>query len=701
MSSKSAISNRTSSKWSVSVLPVTLLVLLSTLSFFVAYKVSEQERNERSSQFRTTSTQTAQLIQEKINHFPQLLKSTRGMVINQSYSPSGDNWTHFFNSLNLDYRELGIIGITFTEYVDKRTRDLFLHNKRALYGPQFDIFPQTDRDESFVVMQASPANIADKIRGYDIASEVRRYDAAQYSKNSGQIAITDPISLLPTDQYSLDYLMLAPVYANTEQPDSGLFLDSDIAFSGWVTIGFSLSMLIDQSIANLGEPLRIQVRDPRSPGGIVNFDSQPGDISPLQVEFQQSHTLDISDEPIELIIMPSAVEAAALIIPRYNYEVLSISLLTSLLAAISLRLVLNARRRALSLAERMVERSRETNVRYQALFEQSPEAVIIHIQRGIVLCNESAVRLMGASSTSDLIGRDILDLVHPDSRTLVEQRLESISTRSHLKPVEQRIMRLDGSTFLAEVSSSQITYDSQPGIQVMFRDITAAKESLNQARIAQRVLEHTRESIMVTDIHGKIVMTNPSFTELTGYKREEILSQTPSRLSSGHHDSAFFGHMWQHLISTGNWVGEIVNRRKNGEIYIQQTNISAVYDKYGDISHFVCLMGDITEQKKAMDSIRFQAMHDNLTRLANRPHFEARAEEALRRAQQTGDLLAVMFIDLDGFKQINDTWGHAVGDKLLITVAERLNDLLQPTDTLARIWRRRVPDYGGGTDPQS
>jgi|GEM_PF-955078 len=685
MSSYLADKTSLQSSWHTIALPLLLLLILTALSFYAAHQVSLQKRSDRMAQFKTTSIQTTQLLQEKLNRYPQLLKSTRGMAINHKFRPNQAQWHNFFHSLNLDYRKMGIIGISYTEYVDTTSRADFIEHNRRIYGKQFDIFPQTDRDEFFVIMQAVPEAIARNVRGYDIGSELRRYEAAQYSKNSGQAALSTPISLLPTDKHSLDYLMLEPMYANAEQPDSGMFLDSDLAFSGWITIGFSLSLLIEQTLDEMNEPLRIRVHDPRSPQGSLNFDSTPGDTTPVQQSYQRSHTLQIGDEHIRLVIMPSDAAATQFTIPDYNLAVLTGSLLTSLLAALSLRQVLNARNSALRLAARMIERSQETNVRYQALFDQSPEAVIIHINRGIVLCNQSALRLLGAEQQSDLVGKDIMDLVHPDSQALVKSRLKRIKVNPHLKPVEQRILKLDGSNFLAEVSSFQITYDSLPGVQVMLRDITAAKESRNQAKIAQRVLEHTREAIMVTDLNAHIVITNPAFTDLTGYTRDEVINQSPDLLSSGHHDAAFFAHMWQHLLNTGNWVGEIVNQRKNGETYIQQTNISAVYDKYGDISHFVCLMSDITELKKTQDSIRFQAMHDNLTRLPNRAHFEAKASDALRRAKQQGNSLAILFIDLDGFKLINDNWGHAAGDKLLVALTERLTDTLDPGSTLARI----------------
>lgn len=683
MLSDSSKTHAAKRSWHLTLFPLLLLFVLVAVSFFVARKVADQERAEYTSQFNTTSIQTAQLLQEKVQRFPQLLKSTRGMVINRDYRPSGQDWQRFFSSLNLDYRAQGIIGITFTEYVDSANRAAFLERNRQLYGPQFDIFPRSARDENYVIMQAVPDSVSEKIRGYDISSEIRRYEAAQYAKNSGQIAISNPISLLPTDQYSLDYLMLAPVYANAEQPDSGLFLDSDLAFSGWITIGFSLSQLIEQTVAYLDEPLRLQIHDPRSPAGTINYDSNPGEYSESQLSLRGTHTLTIGDEPLELVIMPANGSSQLASMPPYNYAVLLVSLLTSVLAAISLRQLLTARQSALQLAARMVERSKETNFRYQALFEQSPEAIIIHINRGIVLCNRSALELLNAENPADIIGRDVLELVPADARPLVEARLKQQTQRN--KPIEQRLSRLDGSTFLAEVSSSQISYDGQPGIQLMFRDITAVKERRNRARIAQRVLEHTSESIMVTDLKGVIVMTNPAFSDLTGYSQDDALGESPALLASGHHDKAFFSHIWQSLVNSGSWLGEIVNRRKNGEIYIQQTNISAVYDKYGDISHFVCLMGDITEQKKTMDSMRFQAMHDSLTRLPNRTHFEARAEDALRKAHQNGQLLGVLFVDLDGFKPINDCWGHSVGDKLLVAAAERLRDTVATSHTLARI----------------
>ncbi|MCW8918815.1 MAG: diguanylate cyclase [Gammaproteobacteria bacterium] len=203
--------------------------------------------------------------------------------------------------------------------------------------------------------------------------------------------------------------------------------------------------------------------------------------------------------------------------------------------------------------------------------------------------------------------------------------------------------------------------------------------------LAERIIDSSLEGIMVTDAAGIIASVNPAFTRLTGYSEAEVVGKNPSLLSSGRHDQPFYQAMWQRISEQGNWQGEVWNRRKNGEIFPELLTITAIHDDAGAISHYASLFSDISRLKEDEEQIRSLAYYDPLTNLPNRRLFKDRLSMALAHAHRSGGRLAVLFIDLDRFKQINDTLGHGVGDLLLQEIATRLHNAVREDDTVARM----------------
>lgn len=205
-----------------------------------------------------------------------------------------------------------------------------------------------------------------------------------------------------------------------------------------------------------------------------------------------------------------------------------------------------------------------------------------------------------------------------------------------------------------------------------------------ERRLSSTVFDNSSDAIMVSDRHNRIISVNTAFCEITGYTREDVLGKDPKMLSAGRQPHEFYLELWNSLREAGKWNGEIWNRRKTGELYPEWLSISTVRNNQGEITHYVGIFSDITERKQAEERVRHLAHYDALTDLPNRTLFHDRLQQALIQAQRGHEQVAVMFIDLDRFKVINDTLGHSVGDLLLQAVAHRLTNCVRQGDTVCR-----------------
>ncbi len=251
---------------------------------------------------------------------------------------------------------------------------------------------------------------------------------------------------------------------------------------------------------------------------------------------------------------------------------------------------------------------------------------------------------------------------------------------------ERLYRRKDGTQFWCLVSGRALdpVHPNEGSIWV-YADVTERRQAEEKLRLSATVLEHIADGVMVIGVDGKIVAINPAFTQITGYTEAEALGQSSSLTSSPRHDSNFFQTLWTELVETGFWRGEIWNQRKNGEMYLEWLTVSAVRDDHGTTTHYVGVFSDITKVRESQDKLDHMAHHDPLTAPPNRLLFHDRVAHALQRAARDHQQLAILFIDLDRFKNVNDTLGHHVGDELLKQVASALEDRLRDGDTLARL----------------
>lgn len=587
--------------------PVVLFILAGTLlSLSCSKNEASRQQLELESSFKIAAQQTGTALQEKIDRFTLLLKAGRGLVLNYpnlSDMELNRHWHQMFNSYDMDYPEMGVVGLSYTRYLAPEERAAFVDRFNRYSERQLTIFPPPATDApSFLVMHLTPAQVEKRMLGYDLYSDERRRRAAQQAMSSGKMSITLPLTLLPSDINSLDYLLLLPVQNNA-------------AFLGWVTLGFSMSHLMEECLSKMSGPLRIQLIDPRLEQGVVSFDSHPDQGAP-QGSLRYTTDLNLADEKIRLVITPlsSSLYASGGSLLHSNTLISGISL-TLLVASLLLFFTQTQRRSGSNRSDLSPRAAEELYRRYRTLFTHSPEAIMVHMDGTVVLANDHAATLFGCSSPGQLLQRDINTLVHPDSLDFALERRAAMMRGESLEPAEMKLVRLDGSIFEAEVTSSMIQYRNEQAIQVVFRDITVAKQQRRLSSIAQAAFQYSHDAIMVTDSHGRIELVNRAFHKLTGYSPKTAIGRSVSILNSGRHDSAFFFRMWKALNDTGEWSGDIVNRKRHGELYIQETFVTAVKDANQQTRHYVCLMRDVTDKRNGFNYNQLNSLKKQLEKM--------------------------------------------------------------------------------------
>lgn len=251
---------------------------------------------------------------------------------------------------------------------------------------------------------------------------------------------------------------------------------------------------------------------------------------------------------------------------------------------------------------------------------------------------------------------------------------------------QNRMRTKGGNTFWARMVGKAVNAnDLEQGSIWLIEDITVQKKAEQDLRLTAAVFETSANGIFVTNSQNKIVRVNPAFSKITGYSANEVYGKSSSCLASGQHNQNFYQQMWDSVNKTGHWQGEIWNRKKKGEVYVAWLSISTITNEHCELVQYMAILTDISSLQENIEKVRYLANYDSLTRLPNRLLFHDKLLQAKTRAKRHKKLFALLFIDLDGFKPVNDNLGHALGDQLLQSVAERLQSSVRETDTVARI----------------
>ena len=333
--------------------------------------------------------------------------------------------------------------------------------------------------------------------------------------------------------------------------------------------------------------------------------------------------------------------------------------------------------------EKVIRALRESEAHFRQLFERHNAVMLLidHQSRIIVDANPAAAQFYGYPLES-LRGMNVSRINAQPESEIRQQRQQAIIGERNTFGFDHRLA--NGVVRAVESHISTVIYKGKSLFFSIIHDITERKQVEADLRIAATAFE-SQESLMITDAEGVILRVNQAFTDTAGYTAEEIVGKTPRMLKSGRHNTDFYRDMWKTIKHTGTWQGEIWDRRKNGEIYPKWLTITAVKGDDGVTTHYVGSHIDITERKAADEKIQHLAFYDPLTGLPNRRLLMDRLGHALASSTRTGKQGALLFIDLDNFKSLNDTLGHDVGDLLLQQVAQRLTSCVREVDTVSRL----------------
>lgn len=672
----------------LSRLPLLILVVSLGVTWLLWNHERKISRNQVRSQFDFALRDAVSRVEQRIASYEQMLRGVQGLLATTD-AADRDKFRDYVSALQLDANFSGIQAVGLAEWVTASGKDAHLAAMRRLGFADYAIYPLGERENYAPVIQREPYTGNNRIpTGFDPWSEPVRRLAMEKARDSGMAAISGKVRLAVDSQPDAQpgFIMFLPVYARAQPHDSVALRQAHL--SAWVYASFRMNDLMASLYGQQPPGLSVAIYDGVEPSASTLLYSSSGDAAKPRraamaadeylVVAGRTWTLSMSAKDEFKDSVGSSAESLIAVTGT------GLSLLLALLAW----LMATGRDRAVRLAATMTKELRESEEKFRAIADCT---VNLEVWWGLDgrprWINPSVKDYSGYTVQECLAMPDFAGtLIHPEDMPRVAPELQKGLQGLRGDDLEFRCVRKDGSVFW--LSASWVPIQDAKGVFTGFRtsgrDVTDRKQAEAELRIAAVAFD-SLEGMMMTDASSVILRVNKAFTEITGYTAEEAVGQTPRLIQSGRHGEDFYRAMWDDIRRTGGWQGEVWNRRKSGEVYPQLLSISVVKDADGTVTHYIAAHHDISERKNAEERIKELAFFDQLTGLANRTLLLDRAVQTMAASSRDGSFGALMFIDLDNFKMLNDTLGHDMGDVLLKQVAQRLNTCVRDGDTVARL----------------
>lgn len=669
--------------------------LLATL--FVSFQVKQGVEADAVRQFAFDCDHVTLKIRERLGAYALILRggaalfAASGMIDRQE-------WRLYVETLRAQDSLPGVQGIGFAQAIAPDQLAGHVARIRAEGFPDYRVSPPGERALYTAIIYLEPFRERNlRAFGYDMFAEPVRRAAMEQARDTGEAALSGKVVLVQENgpEVQAGTLMYVPVYRNgwpletVEQRRAALF--------GWSYSPYRMNDLMSGILGDWthheGQSINLRIHDGTlaTPETLL-FDSRGGrQAHAAPARLQQVRNLDFNGQRWLLVFDQTSQTSG--IRDAWAWATLSGGLaLSGLLFGLILSLV-NTRaniRIARSLADTLQRREQALEESRQALADVLDNASI-HIWAfdgtRYSYLNKAYYDFTGIPTDQELTLETWAQFVHPDDQASAGAVWQAAYAAYAEHDNYFRLRHVGGE--YRDFWCHAVPIFRNNGDFIHFQgfnvDITDRKQAESRLQLAASVFTHASEGIMITTADGTIIDVNEAFTHVTSYRRDEVLGRNPRLLSSGRQSREFYEAMWKTLIEEGQWSGELWNRRKNGDLFAVRQTISAVRDTQRNIRHFVSLFSDITAIKEHQRQLEHIAHYDALTELPNRVLLADRMRQAMAQTHRRGQRMAVAYLDLDGFKTINDRYGHDVGDQVLILVGERMQGVLRKGDTLARL----------------
>ena len=563
--------------------------------------------------------------------------------------------------------------------------------------PDGSFKPVAERNEYFPILYVEPWADNESIFGLDSMSNPISKASKEWARTNRKGSASQGLKLAQRDDKEVGVLLSIPVF-DSRKANAG---PDELA--GFVSAVLLPARMVESAMQDRDRALfGVTLRDLNSlPAGSDLLFNQPvahpvhrnDGLKNWQSELpfgERNWQLSITADTRFIAEYGSILPWATLFGGLCFTSLLSVLLLTMTGRTAQAEALANVRTRELEAVNRelkaLASNLQESESKLRILVQAQPECVKLLSSKGELLeMNQAGLNLIDADSFDQVKGQIVYPLVTEQCRQAFIDSVHQVFD-GQSATLEFEICSLKGVHRWLDTHAVPLR-DNDGNITAllgMTRDITARKQAEEHLRLAARVFGEAHEGILITDAAAKVIDVNPMFCEITGYSRDEILGNNPRILQSGKHSQEFYRDMWQTLQTSKHWQGEVWNRKKSGELYAELLTISALCDDQGRILHYVGLFSDITQSKEQQQMLELMAHYDPLTHLPNRTLFADRFLQAMARSRREKSLLAICFLDLDGFKPVNDQFGHDAGDQVLIEVADRIKNSLREQDTVSR-----------------
>ncbi|WP_050463680.1 bifunctional diguanylate cyclase/phosphodiesterase [Herbaspirillum autotrophicum] len=667
-----------------------LLILVAGLSItWTAWEHERQVvRNETKSQFDFALREAAGRVEQRMAAYEQMLRGVQGLFA-ATGEVSRKNFRDYVAALNFDANFSGIQAIGIDEWVPAARKDAHIAAMRQQGFPDYSIMPDGAREDYAPIVQREPYIGRNRSPfGFDHWSEPTRRKAMEKARDSGMPTVSGKVELkLTGDMNSYpSFIMYLPIYADglpqatIDERRSNLI--------GWVHASFRMHDVIASLYGDQPFGLAFAIYDGVEPtpaallyqSVIPDLRRNEDAITGTEYLVVGGHNWTLSMRTMDAFDAHFRRNAESLI------AVTGIGL--SLLLALLAWAMISSRSRAVSLAAEMTKELRQSEEQFRAIADCTVNWEVWWGPDGKPRWINPSVKDYTGYTVEECLSMPDLarTLIYADDLRRIGPKLMRGLQGERGDDLEFRCVRKDGSLFWLSVSWVPITDNNGifAGFRTSGRDITERKQVEAELRIAAVGFD-SLEGMMVTDADCNILRVNRAYTTITGYTAEEVVGQAPHLFKSERHGPNFFRDMWDIIRRDGGWQGEIWDRRKNGEVYPIWLTISAVKNDEGVVVNYVGTHHDITDRKIAEEKIKELAFFDALTRLPNRTLLLDRLKQAIAVSTRNRSCSALLFIDIDQFKTLNDTLGHDKGDLLLKQVALRLAASVRANDTVARV----------------